>query len=129
MGGSINLTDGATICDVKLHTKDGRILSQKIQAGRDTAEWCYDRPDLLNNIKHKKARVAESFAAEGFSAHHYIGRLPFDPAEITRIEMDRAESIDFLITRLALYDGAARKSTPITPHGSSIAPQYNQVRR
>jgi hypothetical protein len=115
MGGSINLTDGATICDVKLHTKDGRILSQKIQAGRDTAEWCYDRPDLLNNIKHKKARVAESFAAEGFSAHHYIGRLPFDPAEITRIEMDRAESIDFLITRLALYDGAARKSTPITP--------------
>jgi len=115
MAGSNDLTDGATICDVKLHTKDGRILAQKIQAGRDTSEWCYDRSDLLNKIKHKKARVAESFSAEGFSGHYYIGKLPFDRTEITRIEMDRAESSDFIITRLALYDDAARKSTPITP--------------
>ncbi len=115
MAGSNDLTDGATICDVKLHTKDGRILAQKIQAGRDTSEWCYDRSDLLNKIRHKKARVAESFSAEGFSGHYYIGKLPFDRAEITRIEMDRAESNDFIITRLALYDEAARKSTPITP--------------
>jgi len=114
MGGSIELTDGATICDVKLHTKDGRVLTQKIQAGRDTSEWCYDYPVLANKIKHKKARVAESFPAEGFSGHFYIGRLPFDRAEITRIEMDRAESSDFLITRMALYDDATRKSTPVT---------------
>lgn len=114
MAGSTDLTDGATICDVKLHTKDGRVLTQKIQAGRDTSEWCYDYSGLLNKIKHKKARVAESYPAGGFSGHYYIGRLPLDRAEITRIEMDRAESIHLLITRLTLYDDATRKSTPIT---------------
>jgi hypothetical protein len=113
MAGSIELTDGATICDVKLHTKDGRILTQKIQAGRDTSEWCYDYSGFQNKIKHKKARVAESYPAGGFSGHYYIGRLPFDRAEITKIEMARDESIHLLITRLALYDDAARKSTPI----------------
>jgi hypothetical protein len=115
MGGSAELADGATICDVKLHTKDGRILTQKIQAGRDTSEWCYDYPVLANKIKHQKARVAESYPAGGFSGHFYIGRLPFDRGEITRIEMDRAESADFLIIRLALYDSETRKSTPVTP--------------
>jgi len=114
MAGSIDLTDGATICDVRLHTRDGRVLTQKIQAGRDTSEWCYDYSGFLNKIKHKKARVAESYAAGGFSGHYYIARLPLDRAEITRIEMDRAESIHLLITRLTLYDDTTRKSTPIT---------------
>jgi hypothetical protein len=114
MGNSIDVPDGATICDVKLHTRDGRILTQKIQAGRDSSEWCYDRPDLLNKIKHKKARVAESWPLEGYSGHFYIGRLPFERAEITSMEIDRAGSNDFLITRLALYDDAERKSTAIT---------------
>jgi hypothetical protein len=114
MAGSIDLTDGATICNVKLHTKDGRILTQKIQAGKDTSEWCYDYSGFLNKIKHKKARVAESYAAGGFLGHYYISRLPLDRAEITRIEMERAESIHLLITRLTLYDDTTRKSTPIT---------------
>ncbi|MBO0724520.1 MAG: hypothetical protein J2P52_02885, partial [Blastocatellia bacterium] len=96
MGDSIDVPDGATICDVKLHTRDGRILTQKIQAGRDSSEWCYDRPDLLNKIRHKKARVAESWPLEGYSGHFYIGRLPFERAEITGIEIDRAGSNDFL---------------------------------
>jgi Bacterial membrane protein YfhO len=114
LGSSVDLTDGTTIGAVKLHTKDGRILTQKIQAGRDTSEWYYDRPDLMNKIRHKKARVAESFPDQGFSCHVYIGRLPFDRAEVTRIEVERSESGDFLVTRLSLYDDATQKSTPIT---------------
>jgi 4-amino-4-deoxy-L-arabinose transferase-like glycosyltransferase len=114
MGGSTDVADGATIGAVKFHTKDGRILTQEIQAGRDTAEWSYDNPGLLNKIKHKKARVAESFPDKGFSCHVYIGRLPFERAEVTRIEIDRSEQADFLITRMALYDDATQKSNPLT---------------
>src|SRR5262249_12409287 len=82
--------------------------------GRDTSEWCYDYSGFQNKIKHKKARVAESYPAGEFSGHYYISRLPVDRAEITRIEMDRAESIHLLVTRLSLYDDVARKSTPVT---------------
>src|SRR5262249_60469200 len=62
----------------------GQSYRLPLRAGRDTAEWAYDRADVSAVIKHARARVAtnstEKSEAGEFQAHSYLARLRL-PAE------------------------------------------------
>ena len=77
---------------VKLHTKDGRVIERELQAGRDTAEWAYDRADVRAEIQHERPRVAESWNEAGF-AGQAISLRPRFAASADRRPLERRRAI------------------------------------
>lgn len=116
MGHSTHVPDNTPMVQIRLHTKDGRVIERELKAGRDTAEWAYDREDVRAAIKHRRPEVAESLPADGFPANRYLARLPFDRAEIERVEFNYvAPDASVLILRATLIDLATRAYTVISP--------------
>ncbi|MDX2032473.1 MAG: YfhO family protein [Blastocatellia bacterium] len=118
LANSAHLPDGAPILKVRLHTRDGRVIERELQAGRDASEWAYDRPDVKAAIQHRRARIVENKPGEGFEAHHYLGRLPFERAEIASIEWVHArEDASVYLIRASLRDSRTGQSTPLSAFG------------
>jgi hypothetical protein len=114
MADSTGIADGAPVARIKLRTKDGGVIERELLAGRDTSEWAYDRADVRAAIKHRRAKVAESWLAEGFQAHRYLARLNFDRAEVERIELEYLRQDGaVVIVRASLFDAATGRSTPV----------------
>jgi len=115
LGNSVQLTDGQPVLKVKLHTAAGGVVEQEVQAGRDTAEWAYDRPEVRANIKHQRPEIAESWPVENFEAHKYFARLRFDRADITNIEIAHVrDSADLTIYQASLFDATNGTATPLS---------------
>jgi len=114
MSNSTHLPDGAPVAGVKLYTKDGRVIEHELQAGRDTAEWAYDRADVRAAVKHSRPRIAESSDADGFQARRYLARLAFDRAEIARVEFNYLRTdASLVVNRASLYDATTGASVPL----------------
>lgn len=114
MSRSTHVPDNAAVVNIKIHAKDGRIFEQELQAGRDTAEWAYDKPEVRAVIKHRRPKVAESLPSDGFAANRFLARLPFDRAQVERIELEYAlPDADVLIIRASLFDAETKTSTPL----------------
>jgi hypothetical protein len=115
---STNLVNGTPIVKLKLHTKDGRLIEREIQAGRDSSEWAYDRADVITSIKHARGKVIESWpfkdTAGDFEGHRYLARLPFERAEIKKIELDYlAQEGQIEILRASFFDSTTGLSIPM----------------
>lgn len=118
LANSAHLPDGAPILKLRLHTRDGRVIERELQAGRDASEWAYDRPDVKAAIRHRRARIVENKPADGFEAHHYLGRLSFDRAEIESIEWIYArEDASIYLIRASLHESTTGQSTPLSAFG------------
>ncbi len=114
MANALDITNGAPVVQIRLHTADGRVIERELQAGRDTAEWAHDRAQPLGAVKHDRARVIESWTAGEFEGHSYLARLAFDRAEIERVEFKYvADRADLTIVRAALYDATTGESQPL----------------
>jgi 4-amino-4-deoxy-L-arabinose transferase-like glycosyltransferase len=114
LGDAVDMPDGTVVVEVTLFTADGRVIRHELRAGRDTAEWAYDRDDVKPKIQHQRPTVAESWPVGGFAGHRYLARIPFERAEITHIEFKYAlNHAVFEITRASLYDAQTQTSTPL----------------
>jgi 2,3-bisphosphoglycerate-independent phosphoglycerate mutase len=47
---STDLNDGDVVVQLNLITSDGRTITRELQAGRDSAEWAHERPDVKATI-------------------------------------------------------------------------------
>jgi hypothetical protein len=112
--------DGATIAKLRLFTSDQRVIERELRAGRDTAEWAHDRPDVLSAIRHSLAPIFDSFPgdeAQTFAAHRYWTRIPLGE----RLSLERIEVINvspaaqLALWKATLYDSASGFSMPL-PH-------------
>ena len=71
---SVNLTNGAPVARVDLVTQDGVPYAFFLRAGYDTAEWAYERSDVLKVIKHSMPPVATTFPAySAFPVQQHVG--------------------------------------------------------
>jgi len=114
MTNSAHLADGDLIAKVLLYPSGGTVIVRELRAGRDTAEWAYDRADVRRSVRHRRARVAESTPAAGFEAHRYVARLAFPRAAIERIALEYARpDAELLILRATLYDDETGTSRPL----------------
>lgn len=120
MANSALIADNTPMVRFRLHTKGGGMIERELLAGRDTAEWAYDRADVRAVIKHRRAPVITSEAAEGFQSHRYLAHLRFERAEVERIETEYLRPDAMLIlNRAALYDATTDASTPLDLFGLS----------
>jgi hypothetical protein len=111
---SVNLSDGDSVLNIRITLSDGRVIEREVIAGRDTAEWAWDRSDVKPVIKHSKAKVVESFQAEGFQAHRYISKFHFDFSEVEKVDFKALRNdVSLMIARVSLFDSSNRKSIPL----------------
>ncbi|HEX7588636.1 MAG TPA: hypothetical protein VF478_10000, partial [Anaerolineae bacterium] len=82
---SVNLTNGTPVARIDLASPVGSVATFMLRAGTDTAEWAYERSDVLRVIKHSMPTVATSFPAfsafpvEQHVGHNYLAQ--FDVAQ------------------------------------------------
>ena len=114
MSNSGNFVDGMPIAAITVHTSDGGVIKGELQAGRDTSEWAFDRTDVAATIKHKRARIVESFNAGSFEGHRYLAWFDIPRSSISKIELDYLpESGSLEIARVSLFDFVTGLSTPL----------------
>jgi hypothetical protein len=95
---STHLPHGHPVANVTFHGKSGETFHQELLAGVHTAEWAYNRPDVMRNIRHQKPDVAWSWKVEEadgyeFSGSTYQGVLFLEtPARIERIDITNPET-------------------------------------
>jgi hypothetical protein len=117
LGNSTQVPDSALVATVNIYTKDGRVFERQMLAGRDTAEWAYDRADVRAMVKHSRAPIIESFPeipGEGFQGHYYIARFSFDRSEIERVVLQgETKDAGVTIVRASLHDLQTGQSAPL----------------
>lgn len=75
-GCSVNLLNGVPILQVSVGGS-GATQTVEAQVGRDTAEWAYDRSDVVGVVKHARPQIQSSFDIGGGEVGHvYISDLP-----------------------------------------------------
>ncbi len=130
---SAQIPDGAAVAKVRLFTSAGRLVEREILAGRDTAEWAHERPDLRAQIRHRLAPLFDShptdYNGSDFLYYRYWTRVPLgDRFRVERIEIVNVSRVAWLtLWRATLYDSATRFSMPL-PHYdlSKWQPVYDQ---
>lgn len=118
LSNSAHISDGEPIVRITLVSSDGQQRALELQAGRDTAEWAWDRPDVSKAVRHRRAEVAESIFAQSqegnFAAHRYLARFTFPPAVIERIEFEYLRpDAQCQIVRASLLDRATETVVPL----------------
>jgi hypothetical protein len=126
MAHATHLADGTPVAAVTVHTKEGRAIRLELQAGRDTAEWAYDRAEVRAAARHRRAPLAESWPvlseSGDFEGHRYWARLPFARAEVERVDFDYvAADANLVIGKVSLYDAETGQSFPLD--GLSLPPE------
>jgi hypothetical protein len=68
------LADGTLAGRILLRDANGTVVELPLRVGLETAEWAYDRDDVLEQIAHARAPIAESFQARsGFPPREHEG--------------------------------------------------------
>ncbi|MGH7790234.1 MAG: hypothetical protein ACRERC_25425 [Candidatus Binatia bacterium] len=108
LSGSPALADGTPVARLVVEGADGARAEAMLTAGADTAEWAWDRADVRDVIRHRRAEVFESFAADGFAGHRYVARVALPVAIVAqRVRVEAlAPYAELLLTRLSLVDEA-----------------------
>jgi len=120
LANSIATPDGAIVARLRVFTSGGRFIEREIRAGRDTAEWAYERSDVRPIIRHKTAPVFDNLPGDesnSFIYHRYWTRIPLgERVRVERIEITNVSADAFLaIWKITLHDSLTKFSMPL-PH-------------
>ncbi|MDX6611432.1 MAG: hypothetical protein QOD75_618 [Blastocatellia bacterium] len=118
---STDIPDGVVIAKARVFTVEGRMIERDILAGRDSAEWAHERPDVRAQIRHSLAPVFDSHptgdqGAE-FTYYRYCTRIPLgERVQIARTEIVNVSPKAYLtIWKASYYDSTSQFSMPL-PH-------------
>ena len=117
------LADGAVVAHLKLNARDGRVFEFDLRAGKDTADWGFDRPDIRGRIKYSRPTVATSYEASDsqykYEGHTYIATfsLPekaiIESAQISIEPHEGAPDLFLSISHISLIDSKEQKTYPM----------------
>ncbi len=117
---SVDIEDGERVAAITLNTAPFGRLTGEMLAGRETAEWAYDRPDVRGNVAHSKASVAASRIGVPGS-NIYVSELNF-PQYVGV----KSVTIQYLATRGNLYIASLNLIDPDTDEPTLIG-AYGRV--
>ena len=91
LANSMEVPQGAEIAVLDVFSSDGEKQSFNILAGKDTSEWAWERNSVKLKIKHKKAKISDSWLMADrylpYLAHNYYTYFEFEkpvsPAKIS----------------------------------------------
>lgn len=108
------VADGAKVGVVRVLAADGRSFELELLAGRDTAEWAFDRADIRPRVRHKRAAAGTSYVVEdaqgNYEGHAYVAalalpeRITVAGLEIEAAAVDGAPELNLSVLRASLAD-------------------------
>ena len=91
LGNAVDLEDGHVVARVRVTDSSGQTHSFELRAGIETAEWAYDRPDVLARVRHHRAPIASTRDLPS-PTHVYAANLVFPhPITISGITIQQVE--------------------------------------
>lgn len=70
---SAHIPQGKAVASLILTTSGGQNVVKELRAGVDTAEWAYDRPDVMRIIQHDRPAIGRSWTVEELNGATYTG--------------------------------------------------------
>ena len=116
LSNAVAVEAGQRVARLEVRLATGRSLPLELVAGRDTAEWSFDRGDVLGRIRHPRASVLESWPERGFEGHRYLGVLALPGRYLVdgvRIEVLPGAGV-LTLSRMSVVDAAANRATPVS---------------
>ena len=108
MSHSVDIAHGELVAQVWLVDTEGNATLLPLRAGYDTAEWAYERTDVLQHIQHAKAPVTRSWPAwSGFPPEPHVGNtyaVTYPLREITKADAHSDEQTDYPLIEEILID-------------------------
>jgi len=116
LSGSVGVPDGTPVARLIIEGVDGARAEAILTAGADTAEWAWDRADVRDAVRHRRAEVFESFAVDDFAGHRYVARAALPAAiAVHRVRIEGLlPSAELLLTRVHLVDTTTGARQPLT---------------
>ncbi len=114
----------APVATLSLRLASGRTLPLLLRAGVHTAEWAFDRPDVTGLMQHRKARVLETFDADGAAAGlRYLGVVPLNGRFL--VDGIGVESVPrtgrLSLFRLGLFDRTSGRSSGVSASAGYVS--------
>lgn len=127
---SVAVADETEVARLMLTDVEGRTAALPVLAGRDTSEWAHDCADVRPHVRHRRAAIFLSRAAERAggvrcASHDYLARLavPAGLGEIKKIELTATDTPAALaLKKLTLADARAATSAPVFPSDLALDP-------
>lgn len=118
-----DVPDDATIARLRLRASDGRIFEFMLKAGKDTADWAFDRPDIRTRIRHKRSLVATSYDVDDsryrYQGHTYVTsfalpeKAAIESGEIVLEPQTQWPNLLLTVFRVSLVNASEEKSYPL----------------
>jgi hypothetical protein len=118
LANAVDLKTNSLVARLRVQLADGQVIERDLLAGRDTAEWAYDRADVRPLMKHSLAPVFDTRpgdAANSFIARSYWTRVSLHTsAAIRTIELtNETESAALSVWKITVLDREGQVQTPI----------------
>jgi hypothetical protein len=115
LGNGYAIRDGVSVADLIVTFADGTVVRRSVRAGRDTAEFAYDRPDIRPIVAHARAHV---FADVGAAGHLYIATIALGHrANVVSAEVrwrpGVGERAAMTVHALSFVDGRSGRAYPV----------------
>lgn len=115
---SSEVAQDTTVARLRIVTHDKRIIERELRAGRDTAEWAHERPDVRPTIKHEFAPVFDSTfgdAEQSFKSYRYLARVALDErVNVKYVEVTNVSpKASLALYKISLFDSLSDGSTPL----------------
>lgn len=86
LGMSTLIPQGSEVLEVRIINTEGREEQHFLTAGKDTAEWAWDRRDIQTTIKHRRAKIFDSFpipnvSGDEFKGHRYVSEVKLNSSQ------------------------------------------------
>lgn len=97
LGHSADMADGQVAARIRVVDASGRSWSFDLRAGMETAEWAYDRPDVLSRVRHRRATVSQTWNLPS-PVHTYVADLTLpQPMEVRELTVERVQPDVFIV--------------------------------
>jgi hypothetical protein len=112
LGTSINEPQGRTIARLTVRDAAGASESFPLRAGIETAEMAYERPDVIDLVKHRRANVYSRSGPNNW----YSAQLPLHlAAPVASVEIAMASNTaSITVLNMSLVDTAKNRSYPFS---------------
>jgi membrane protein YfhO len=130
LSNSTSEPDGHAVAKVRIHAATGRIIERELHAGRDTAEWAHERPDVRPYIKHKLAPVfdvVQPSGADGYPAYRFKTAMRLDGrTKVNRVEITNVSEVASLFVYGALLEESDTNTSVAlsAPYSDAWQPVY-----
>jgi hypothetical protein len=125
LSGAVDVPQGEAVARLRVHLASGRDFELFLRAGRDTAEWAYDRSDVRPLVRHERPEVVEALRdlRGGFEGHQYLGVLAFPGRYLVDgLEIERLPGAgELIIGRMGLSDRRTGGAAPISLLGGFVS--------